>query len=472
MKKQIISLILMGSMAISVLSACGGTTSSSSASSSSPTNSNSVETETTSEAIETSANGEDATLSMWIYDDSDDVTKMYEDFADSVHNTYPNITIEIEVLPYDSGPEKFSVACATNTTPDLYFDGYSRIAPAVQAGLTVDVSDIIEKYSDSFITQQQDGQLNNGGYGYLATATGAAYGILVNESLAEKLGVADMLPEDKATWSYEDFLNICRTAHEADSSVIPVSLWAGTQSADAWYYSWLIANGVSLTNSDLTATAFNDGDNKEKAEETFNLFKTIIDENLAPQGCATISAEDCMDLFRSGNLLFCHGAFSNLSSYLTEQEQGTCADFDLDMYCIPTSEGKEVPTVCNWGSYGYAGFTNNNHEDAIKKVLEEWVKDPKWQTQLTELTGRFSLMSTTDVEWPEKIADRMDFGQQYSAEHAISNFGILEPWWADFRTTLYPQLQDFYTGNIDTDTLLANWQNSADKIIADAQETS
>ena len=416
------------------------------------------------------AEQEDVSLSMWIYEDGDEVTALYEEFCEAVNEAYPNITIEMEVLPYDSGPEKFAVACATNTTPDLYFDGYSRIAPAVKAGLTVNVSPLLEQYAGNFVAPQKDGIMADGNYGYLATATGAAYCILVNMDLAERLGVADMLPEDMLTWSYDDLLEVCRAAKAADPSIIPIDLFAGSQSSDAYTYSWFIANGVDLTNADLTATAFNEGESKENALEVLNFYKTLLDEGLSVDGAATLADTDVQVLWEAGNILFFHGAFSNMTTYYNRMQEGLCVPFVYDAVGIPSADGAGKPTVCNWGSYGYCGFKNNGNEEEVLKVLEMWITDPYWQSSLSNLTGRLSVMSTTTAEYPEEwIQVTMDRGQAYGAEYAISTFGILESWWADFRGTFYPQLQDFYVGNIDAETLLNNWQAAGDAVISGAQ---
>ena len=72
-------------------------------------------------------------------------------------------------------------------------------------------------------------------------------------------------PEDKTLWTYDELLEICRAAEKANPDVIPMGLFAGSQSSDAWYYSWFLANGVDLCNEDLTATAFNNDENREKS---------------------------------------------------------------------------------------------------------------------------------------------------------------------------------------------------------------
>lgn len=461
--KKLIALILALVMALSMM-ACGAKEESNPEATPKPA----PEVAPDNTTPEDVAEAEPVTVSLWIYDDGEAVTELYDEFAASVNEAYPHITLEVEVLPYDKGPEKFSIACATNTTPDLYFDGYSRISPAVKAGLTLDVSDVIAA-NDVFVAEQKDGIMENGGYGYLSTATGAAYCLFVNMDIAERVGVADMLPDDKLTWSYDDLLAICRAAKAADPSIIPIDLFAGTQSSDAYTYSWFLANGVDLTNDDLTATAFNEGENREKAIELLNFYKTLIDEGLTNEAPATAADLDTSGLWSAGQVLFFHGAFSNTMNWYTNMEDGNSVPYAYDALGIPNATGKAPSVVCNWGSYGYAAFGNNGHEEAAKLVLSHWLQDPYWQSQLSNLTGRLSVMSTTTADYPtEEIATTMARGAAYGAEYAVSDFGILESWWADFRGTFYPNLQEFYIGAVDAGTMLDNWQAAADAVISAA----
>ena len=55
-----------------------------------------------------------------------------------------------------------------------------------------------------------------------------------------------------------------------------------------------------------------------------------------------------------------------MSTYYVQQQEGTCAEFNYDIYCIPTAEGKEAPDVACWGSSGVAVFKNNGNEEAAK----------------------------------------------------------------------------------------------------------
>ena len=109
MKKRALALLLALVMLLGLV-AC-----------SSKTDTNTTDTGSSDNA----ANGEEkeaVTLSAWYYSDPG-VAEGYQAWADAVHEAYPWITIELEELPYDSGPEKFTVACATGTTPAIYFVG-------------------------------------------------------------------------------------------------------------------------------------------------------------------------------------------------------------------------------------------------------------------------------------------------------------------------------------------------------------
>ena len=411
---------------------------------------------------------EDVTLSVWYYDDTG-VEETYENWAEAVHEQYPNITLEYEVLPYDSGPEKFAVACATHTAPDIYFDGYSRIAGAVHGGLTVDVSSLIEKYADSFIAEQKDG-LVDGKYGYIQTANGAPYGIMVNVDLAKELGVYDMLPADYTSWSYDDFLALCAAIKEANPDIIPIDLFAGTKSSDAWYYSWYLRNGSKLTNEDHSATVFNEEPNKAKMLETLNFFKTLIDEHYVPDGAATLTDEDVEQFFISGQMMMIHCAYSNMSYYQALQDEGSCIEFEFDTYNMPNATGADFGPVATWGSYGICGFNDNGHEAEVLQALDVWLADPQFQSGLSNATGRLSAMNNTTAVWPtEHIGETMERGAEMAATSSTSDFGILEGWWTNFRETHYPQLQDFYLGTIDAETFLANWAEAGDAVIAEAQ---
>lgn len=417
-------------------------------------------------SADTGEDKEPVTLSFWYFAETG-VDPIWEAFAEQVHETYPWITLELEVLPGDTGPEKFTVACATGTTPDIYCDGYSRIAPAITAGLTVDLTDVVEANQDLFFGEQTEGVVDGRNY-YVATHSGAPYCLLINMDLAEDLGVADMIPEDRETWTYEQFLDTCRAAKAADPSVYPVALYGGSRSGDAWDYSWFLGNGAEILNEDHTATVINEGANKEKIVEVLKLYQTLIDEGLVPDGVASMIDEDVDSLYFSGRLLFEPTAYNYLSWTNTLQEEGTAVQFRQDAVCLPTPDGREPPMTTSWGSYGYCVFGNDGHEEDAKLVIDLLLKDTATRTKLIQVSGKLPIMSDVEVsyETPE-ITAIMERAVAYGAQYANSTFGILEPFWSDFRETFYVQKQDLFVGNITPEQFVKNWAAAGDAVISD-----
>ena len=416
------------------------------------------------------AYAEDAvTLTAWYYAD-EGASEGYDLWAEQVKAAYPYISMEFEELPYDSGPEKFTVAVATNTYPDFYFDAYSRCAPAIKAGKTLDVTELREQYADEFLGTQADGVVD-GRYHAIVTNTGAAYCLFINMTKVKDAGLENMLPEDKLTWSYDEYLAFLRALKEAYPDDYPMELFAGSQSSDMWYYSWLLGNGVQLTTEDLSATAFNSTESREKAIQTLELFKTISDEGLCNPGVATTLDQDGQGFWKAGKAIICHGAFSNTQGWYRNMQDGTAVEFEYDAYAMPTFDGKEVPMSGSFGSYSFIAFDANDEakNDAIKKAVEIYLTNPECQTIVTNATGRLSVMTDTVVEYDtDAIAETMARGAAYSASYTDSSFGVLESWWTEFRGTFYPNLQDLYTGKIDAGTMLDTWQAAGDAVIANA----
>ncbi len=403
-------------------------------------------------------------LSMWALD-IEGISSVYQAWSDAVNAQYPWITIEYEPLTSDVLAEKFSVACATGTTPDLYLDGFSRIAPAVHAGLTIDLTDVVAANQDRFYGEIKDGVVDGKNY-YISYYDGAPYCLVANMSLLEECGVIDMLPEDMESWSYEEFLALCRAAKAAKPDVIPTVLYAGSRSGDAWYYSCFLGNGAEITNEDLSAVVVNEGENQAAALEVLDLFSTMIDEGLVPEGAASLIDADVESLFNGGNVLFYPTAYNKVPQLYKLMQEGTCSEFELDGIAIPTAKGEEAPMTVSWGSSGVIGFANNGHEEEVKLAIDVLLKSPEIRKAELEIRGTLSTMNDCVLEYAtDSISATMARAADYGGRCANSSFGIRESWWSDFRETFYVQLQDYYVGNIDGETLLANWQTAANAVI-------
>ena len=395
--------------------------------------------------------------------------KMSQDLAQEVKEKY-GIILNTEVLTWDAGPEKVTVAMATGATPDLYLDTYSRIAPAIGGGLSADLSDTADALKDLLYDGVLDTGKLNGIQGYIPINLSQGYNITVNVSLARELGVYDLLPEDKIHWSYDEFLEFCRAAREngKDKNIYATQLFAGSKSSDAVYYSFMMSGGSDILNADHTGMAINE----EKASDTLTLFKTMIEEELVPSGAATTVDNDIRPNWYSQKLacMFVSTGTGEAVNVKKQIDSGDIEPFDVDIYEIPTPDGKADPHVMSWGSTGFTIFKNagdNAKIEASKKVIETFLENQSYSQEVCVQTGNSTVLKDLDVDYgDDKLNEQAKRAAASTAEYADSSIGVLESWWSDFRETFYVQLQSYYTGEKSAEQVIKDWEAAGNEVIA------
>ena len=412
-------------------------------------------------------------VSLWIlpeYDTFEELVK--EEFTPDVKKKYPNITLKTELLSWDTGPEKLTVAMATGSTPDMMDDGLSRLAPGIYAGLCADITDLMAKIRDLLKDgYQSEGMINGRNY-YLPITASNGYNFTVNTTLAKELGVYDLLPADKVHWSYAEFLDFCRKATAAGKpkGIYATQLWAGTRSSDAAYYSFLMTGGARIINKELTAVAVN----TPEAIASLNVLKTLIDEGLVPEGAATTKDESVDPNFEGGKLVFLPmtaGAQSCVRIF-NKIKEGSILPFETEFVQMPSPTGKTDPYVVSWGTGGFVIFRNADNKEKIqaaKEVLELWVRTPKIATELCLKNGAASTIKNITPDYGDDTLNKqVREATEANIKFSHSDIGILQPWWSDFRETFYVQLQALYTGTKTAEQVLDDWEATGNAVISKA----
>ena len=403
-------------------------------------------------------------LTMWFIAEGD-IPQYILNLPATVQKYYPWINLTCEHIPGNAISERVSVAYATDSCPDLLFDDYSRISPAVPGGMAVELTDIYEANKDIFFSANLEGMLDGKNY-YLPVWSSSPYGITVNMTMAKELGVADMIPAPGEPWSYEEFLAVCRAAKAADPNIYPFALYAASQSSDAWDYGMVLGNGASILNEDHTASAVNEPGNKEKVVEVLELYQTLASEHLIPDGAAAMTNGDCAALLRSGQLLMQCGGFNSPADYMQQMEDGNCLEFEVTCVVQPTPSG-ELGVTASFGTGGLAVFNSNGKAEAAKLVVDAVMKDQAWRQDFITTSGYYPI--TVDVEaigaTPE-LTELAAIGVDYGAKYSNSEFGILEPFWSDCRTVFYPLKQDLFTGNITAEQFVEKWAEALDGVLS------
>lgn len=396
-------------------------------------------------------------------------TAMSQDLAKKVKDEY-GIILNTEMLTWDAGPEKITVAMATGATPDILLDGATRIMPAIAADLVVEM-DELKAFVDGKVydTVVPMGTFDDK-FVYLPVNINSGYNMCVNVSLVRSLGLYDMLPADKIHWSYDEFLAFSRAVREKgqDQNIYATQLFAGSKSSDSVYYSFIMSAGGAILNDEHTAMAMNNDQTKQALE----LFKTMIDEGLVPDGAATTIDNGIRPNWYSQKLAFMlvNAGVGEVAKVKQQVDSGEVEAFDVDIYEYPTPDGVADPHVMSWGSTGACVFKNSGDEKKIlaaQKVLETFLSMSELNAELWVSTGSPSVLKDLSVDYgSDSFNEQAIRAAQSTSQYSDSTMGVLESFWSDLRDTFYPQLQAYFVGEKTVEQALADWETNGNALIA------
>lgn len=409
------------------------------------------------------------TLSWWAFESDVNSTKMI-DWAERLHETYPWITVQWTWLPPESAGEKMKVAFATHTYPDIIADMYGRLAPAVDAGLTISLQPAVDKIPGLILAPEGivDGEPH-----YIWQSNSTGYSLSCNMELARQLGIEEYLPDDGMSWGYEDLLACLRAAKEA--GYMGIDLFAGSNSSDMWYYTFFLAAGAELIDVENKKAVMNVGENKEKCLEVLQLLKTIYDEGLCQTGAATTIDQEAQAIWFTGRMLFCHGAWSNVANWVNQINAGSSLVTDFEMFSVPSPQGGEWPVSAAFSSSGLIAFDTDNGAklDAIYTAIAFYFNE-EGGLMADYRTSNPTTASVVEYDKPlEDAADVFQINQVQRGNKQVelglvrNDWGPSYGWYDDFRYGFYPQLQNFYLGDITAEQLLDNWAEYTQKVLDD-----
>ena len=396
----------------------------------------------------------------------DDFTAMAERFEAANEG----INVEIVELNWDGIGEKLETAMMTDSTPDIYIDGTARTAKLPSTGLTVDVSDVLAGLDGWNEGAVAIGEVD-GGY-YLVPMTLMPSTVLtINASLAKEYGVYDMLPEDRISWDWTefmDFLEACGEKCLADG-VYPTAIYAGNQSSDIAYYTMMLSAGADILNEDHSAAAINTAE----AVQVMGYLKEIVDKGLAYPGAAEITDENAQGLFVAGKVvvdLVNNGTLTAAPLMEAMVADGMLSEVpEVESYAWPTLNGSATD-IGNWGANCIAIFENEGDEEKIaaaKAFVSFMMNDTEYLEKLWAAAPSYG--PARDMGLKLNLDNEMMLKEaavnSTFAVYNNSTFGILESYWGEIRQYFYPELQSMILGNKTPEEAIAAFEKGITEVL-------
>ena len=349
MKKRLLSIILVGAMAASLLVGCGGS-------------SDGGAEEGTLELFSTKAENVDVMQAL----------------ADNFNETHEGITIEVNA-PADAGTV-LKTRMAKGDMPDiLAMGGNNEYTDVQSAGMLLDLSDeeFVGKIQDAYMQMVYDvnGDKEEAAYG-IPYATNAS-GILYNVDKFAELGL-----EIPTTW--DELMAVCEAAEAAGETPFLMTC------KDAW-------TGLCPWNSmapDLQPDNFTDDRNAGTTtfvgthEEIAEKYLQILD----------YAQDDFMGLsYDDGNKAFANGEGLMMinGNWVINQYKAANPDFNVDMFAFPASNDSSKNYVTSGVDVLLAVSADTEYTDIAKEFIAFMLEEENCQTYIDD---QFAFSAVEGVE--------------------------------------------------------------------------
>ena len=385
------------------------------------------------------------------------------------HEQYPNVVVEFQQITWEGITEKMEIAMSTGTTPDVFLDGTARTAKLPPSGLVEDVTDVIASFDDWYDAVLTIGQLE--GKHYLVPAsTIACSALAVNVTLAKELGVYDLLPEDRESWTFDQLYQFVEAASIAgkDKGIYGTTLYAGSQTSDDIMYTLMLSNGGKILSDDRSECLAN----SPECVSIVEMLKKINDNGYCVPGAASMESDSTFFLSEKAVLAF-NTAAANTMIQLGESYQDGLVDRvpEILNFAVPTVDGKPGMDSASWGANCFAVFTNDNDADTIaaaKAFVETFMDMPEMALAIWNYTPTYTPVRDIGLTYTNEnalIASEVALRAEWSGKYSNSTFGILESYWPQVRTYFYPELQAVYAGSKSPQEAMDSFKANVDKIL-------
>lgn len=456
-KKSLILLITI--IMVSLVTACTGKSN----------NGNSVNTatntpSTTPSAVET-PKAEPVEITWWNFPNftalDGEVGKFEKQLIAAFNEKHPEITVNLEMLTFDGGPEKLNVAIATDTAPDVIYDAPGRIIDWAKSGLLAPIDDMFPADVLADIEPAIQEQSSVDGTMYMYPFNTGPFTMAVNKTLFEQIGAVDLLPLDSEsrTWSVEEFEVALKAVKEKAPDVIPVGFFAKSQAGDQGTRGFITnLAGSTFLNDTNDAIALNNAGGVAALEWILK----ASEQGLLAEGASSMAASDHNDLFLQGKMAFA----INYSAVLkTQFEPNKTSDFEDILLPYPTVDGKDPILEPFLG--GLSIFNNDDQAkiEASKVFIDFIVNDPEWSITALKQTGGLSAKNSVTG-----VYEGSEYAYSEYARKFITTPPTIADGYAEIRTYWFPALQKVLLKSDSPSDALAEFEKLGNMAITKGKE--
>jgi len=444
--KKGIALSLIGVMTASLV-ACGSGSGSTASSSSSkaPESSKASESpaaaESSSAAKTTESSGKGITLKFQQWWGAE-LPKGYLDEICSKYEKETGVKVELLTAPWSDTKTAITAGATNGTIADIVSVDGAWLSEFVKMGILTDTSAAGVNSSLASDVWKVDGK------GYVVPILNFAYPMYVNMDILKDSGV-DAVP---TTWS--ELEAACKKITAKGHSAFALNL--GTTNANGIQNVFMgtgWASGIKIKDDSGAYKTKGNADLTSLAE----MFKKLYDDKSLYPGMSTLEESEMTSNFAAGNCAFTIASAATMSQF---------SKLNFEATTIPVKDGyKDKSGICyaSW-AVGITDSCKNKKEaaDFINYLLGG--KDGTDGSASAGLAATMSAFPNSTVAKPDYSAAPKQFQsyyELYKKNYVINEF-IGLPNASDVMTSMTNDLVKYLEGDMNTDTMLTNWQGYLD----------
>ena len=426
--KKLLALLLALAM-VFALAACGEPSEPAPAESAAP-----------ADNAEPAAEGVEITL--WTYPigkwvDEETVKSLIADF----NAVYPEITVKVEYLDYQTGDDKINTAIEGGQAPDLVMEGPERlIANWGAKGLMVNLADIVPAGTyDSIIASctSANGEI------YELPVCMIAHCMAINRDVFEAADALQYLDEETHTWnSVDDFFKAVQAVYDAGNAYVG-TIYCGGQGGDQGTRALITnLNGGTYANAEHTEYTYA---SQENAEALARLY--------AQDGITFDTAIQATEEIQN----FVNGTFQMAFCWNISQEVNNADVLGFDV--LPMAFPSDTTPSLQGGIWGFGIFNNGDDAriEAAKTFIKFMTEDDAQYTKAVEAT---SFAPVRDVEGV--YATNELFPEYSLLSPMMGDYYQITKGWTPARTEWWNMLQRVSASDGSVDSILAEMQTAQD----------
>ena len=381
--------------------------------------------------------------------------KYEKQMIEAFNKKNPKIKVNLEMLSFNGGPEKVTIAIASNSAPDIIFDYPGRITDYARQGLMAELSSMFDAktLADTNPTILQASKLGKQIVQYPFNV--ANFMIAVNRTMFKEAGIENVLPLNRPDrlWTTEEFTAALRAIKAKRPDVVPMIFYSKSNQGD---------QGTRIMAINLFGGEYMNGpmteyqQNKGGVTDFLAWVNDGVKEGIIAKGGEAMTSGDAIDSFLQGKAAFTI-IYSNVLKN-TNKDKKTVA-FDEAFLPWPTPAGQKPRLDAYIGSVGI--FDNESKEkiEASKKFVDFMINDPVWGPKNLASTGGFSARTSVKSPYTDAEANFAASMVKYTGRYYNT-----VPGFAKMRTFWFPALQKVMLG-------MSTPQAAMDEFVLNANKT-